>query len=57
MSYERIGRSDCGGMQSVSTGRSYSEVMRRLDRLSDDALLAAVALEERDAAAFVVSER
>lgn len=41
-------------MQSVSTARSYSWVMRHLDRLSDDALLAAVALEERDAAAVFI---
>ena len=41
-------------MQSVGTGRSYSEVMRHLDRLSDDALLAAVALDERDAAAVFI---
>lgn len=41
-------------MQSLSTARSYSWVMRHLDRLSDDALLAAVALEERDAAAVFI---
>lgn len=44
-------------MQSLQAVRSYSEVMRhpaRLDRLSDDALLAAVALEERDAAAVFI---
>lgn len=44
-------------VQSLRARRSYSEVMRhpaRLDRLSDDALLAAVALDERDAAAVFV---
>ena len=41
-------------MQSLGSGRSYIEVMRRLDRLSDDALLAAVALEERDAIAVFI---
>ena len=41
-------------MQSVGATRSYSDVMRHLDRLSDDALLAAVALEERDAAAVFI---
>ena len=41
-------------MQSVGATRSYSDVMRHLDRLSDDALLAAVALEEHDAAAVFI---
>jgi RNA polymerase sigma factor (sigma-70 family) len=40
--------------QSVRSARSYSGVMRHLDRLPDDALLAAVALDERDAAAVFV---
>lgn len=41
-------------MQSVGLVGSYIVVVRRLDRLSDDALLSAVALEERDAAAVFV---
>lgn len=41
-------------MQSVGLVGSYIVVMRHLDRLSDDALLTAVALEERDAAAVFV---
>ena len=43
-----------GGVQSIGLVGSYIVVMRHLDRLSDDALLAAVALEERDAAAVFV---
>ena len=41
-------------MQSVVPAGSYIEAMLHLDRLSDDALLAAVALEERDAAAVFI---
>lgn len=41
-------------MQSIGPDGSYIVVMRHLDRLSDDALLAAVALEKRDAAAVFV---
>jgi RNA polymerase sigma factor (sigma-70 family) len=41
-------------VQSVGLVGSYIVVMRHLDRLSDDALLTAVALEERDAAAVFV---
>ncbi len=41
-------------VQSVGSADSYIDVMRHLDRLSDDALLAAVSLGERDAAAVFV---
>lgn len=53
--YGRERRRDCpGAEQSLWTSATYSEVMRHLDRLSDEALLAAVALEERDALAVFV---
>ncbi len=55
--YERDARRDCGRAQSLRGARSYNEVMRhpaRLDLLSDDALLTAVALDTRDAAAVFV---
>ncbi len=42
------------GQQSLWGSATYSEVMRHLDRLSDEALLAAVALDERDAVAVFV---
>jgi len=40
--------------QSVGAVRSYIVVMRHVDRLSDEALLSAVALDERDAAAVFI---
>ena len=54
MGCERQSGRDCGLVQSVVPAGSYIEAMLHLDRLSDDALLAAVALEERDAAAVFI---